>query len=97
MIRVFHNDELAHKALQKRLVVQGSEVVPYHRDTDSEDDEYSELEEEEEDDDDDSQEDADVGETRSKVIIGNDETPRYTTCEHCKEGFDVMENTRVCS
>lgn len=87
LLNICRTNESAHKVLQKRLETTGSQVVRYHKDTDSEQDENSEEEDEDEGDDDDD-------EVVEVAVADNALVARYQKCENCKQAFDVTTNER---
>lgn len=89
--------------IQEKYMVQGKDVVRYHRDSDSEDDpddsdqesDFESLEGEVDSDD----ESGFEYRTRKVYPIATAEeenTPRFAICERCNIKFDVTENTRDC-
>lgn len=83
--------------LERETLVKGKDVVRYHFDNDSEDDVDSEIESNNEEDEE--EKSGSENEEREKplkpILVGDEEfTARYATCEHCKEEFDVSNNTR---
>jgi hypothetical protein len=71
--------QLLREDLEKSLLVPGREVIRYHADSESEDEEKDEAEDKNE----------------RPIVVDNEEmTPRYMTCDHCGEEFDVTKNER---
>jgi hypothetical protein len=86
--------------LEKSLLVAGGDVVPYHVDSESEDDEDSDEESSSEDeikdeDASDFEEAPKERKERKPIVVADDEmVPRYTICLHCKAEFDVKANDK---
>jgi hypothetical protein len=86
--------------LEKSLLVAGRDVVPYHVDSESEDDkdgdEESSSEDEIKDEDASDIEEAPKEKKERKPIAFEDDdmVPRYSTCLRCKAEFDVTANNK---
>jgi hypothetical protein len=95
------NKELRSE-LERHCLVPGKEVVRYHADTDSEEDQDSENESSEEEDDEepsignsDSEEDREPRKKLKPIVVADDEmVPRNANCLNCREDFDVSCNER---
>ncbi len=95
-----HRHQAIIPTLEEFLLVQGKDVVPYHADTDSEDNENNDSESEEsalEGDSDAIENTESNGKTKKTyaiAIANGDYTPRMAKCENCSQEFDVTRNHR---
>lgn len=91
------------RELESQWLVHGRDVIRYHADTDSEDDENSDKETSDEElyDSDEYNEEEKEDDRKARrnamrgIKVGNDDaTPRYAKCLHCRDTFDVTTNGR---
>jgi hypothetical protein len=69
--------------LESGLLVRGKDMVRYHVDSASEDDELSEIESEDE-----------TSKLRPIAVADSEKTAKYAKCINCREEFDVTVNNR---
>jgi hypothetical protein len=85
--------------LEKKLLVKGREVSPYHADSESENEKEVEEAEEEVEEEEGDHSDSNIRrriqhpKSTLPIAIADEEwTPRFAKCDNCKEEFDVTAN-----
>jgi hypothetical protein len=86
LLKIVENNPIVEGALEKKMLVRGRDVVRYHVDTDSEDDESGERGS--------NGENTRSEERRPIAIKDHEATGRTAMCLNCENRFDVTENVK---